>query len=123
MGHKTTRRTLAALCALPLAFLVFPALGDVAPEMSGTPRLAIGGYDTVAYHTVGKPFQASWNIRWYGTTPAGSSPARKISTSSPKIPKYAAKYDGHCAMGVAYEDGHKDTVDPKLSQLWMASCI
>ena len=27
--------------------------------------------------------------------------------------KYAAQYDGHCAMGVSYENGHKDTVDPE----------
>ena len=54
MEHKVTRRSLAALGALPLALLVFPALGDVAPAMTGSPRLAIGGYDTVAYHTVGK---------------------------------------------------------------------
>jgi hypothetical protein len=30
---------------------------------------------------------------------------------APAPEKYAAQYDGHCAMGAAYENGHKDTVD------------
>jgi hypothetical protein len=32
---------------------------DTAPAMSGMPRLAIGGYDTVAYFTVGKAVPGS----------------------------------------------------------------
>ena len=114
MGHKTTRRTLAALCALPLALLVFPALGDVAPEMSGTPRLAIGGYDTVAYHTVGKavPGKLEYQMVWHDARWQFSS-KEDLDLFAKDPEKYAAKYDGHCAMGVAYEDGHKDTVDPE----------
>ena len=114
MGHKTTRRTLAALCALPLAFLVFPALGDVAPEMSGTPRLAIGGYDTVAYHTEGKavPGKLEYQMVWHDARWQFSS-KEDLDLFAKDPEKYAAKYDGHCAMGVAYEDGHKDTVDPE----------
>ena len=34
-----------------------------------------------------------------------------LFTSDPE--KYAAQYDGHCAMGVADGDGHKDTVRPR----------
>jgi hypothetical protein len=32
---------------------------------------------------------------------------------APAPEKYAAQYDGHCAMGAAYENGHKDTVGPE----------
>ena len=78
------------------------------------PRLAIGGYDTVAYFTVGKAVPGSSSIKPSGMTRAGSSPAKEDLDLFPANPeKYAAQYDGHCAMGVAYENGHKDTVDPE----------
>ena len=114
MGHKLTRRSLAALGALPLALLVFPALGDVAPEMGGTPRLAIGGYDTVAYFTVGKavPGKLEYQTIWHDARWQFSSKENlDLFVNDPE--KYAAQYDGHCAMGVADGDGYKDTVDPE----------
>jgi hypothetical protein len=115
MAHKMTRRSLATLGALPLALLlVFPAQGDVAPAMTGSPRLAIGGYDTVAYHTVGKavPGRLEYQTVWHDARWQFSSKENlDLFTQDPD--KYAAQYDGHCAMGVAYEDGHKDTVDPE----------
>ena len=113
MRHKTTRRAWRR-SRLPLALLVFPALGDVAPVMSGSPRLAIGGYDTVAYHTVGKavPGKLEYQTLWHDARWQFSSRENlDLFTKDPE--KYAAQYDGHCAMGVAYEDGHKDTVDPE----------
>ena len=116
MGHKTTRRSLAALCALPLALLVFPALGDTAPEMTGASRLAIGGYDTVAYFTVGKavPGRLEYQTVWHGSRPLA---VRQPGKSRPLCQKSQEirllRTDGHCAMGVAYEGGHKDTVDPE----------
>ena len=114
MEHKITRRSLAALGVLPAAFLVFPALGDVAPEMSGSPRLAIGGFDTVAYHAVGKavPGRLEYETVWHGARWLFSSKENQdLFMKDPD--KYAAQYDGHCAMGVSYENGHKDTVDPE----------
>jgi hypothetical protein len=115
MEAKLTRRSLSRLITLPCALLVFPALAqDVAPPMTGVPRLAIGGYDTVAYHTVGKAvpgtldYQMIWDdARWQ----FASKENLDLFTRDPE--KYAAQYDGHCAMGVAYENGHKDTVDPE----------
>ena len=107
----TTRKTLGALA---LAMFAFPAFADTAPEMSGIPRLAIGGYDTVAYFTAGKAVpgrlehQTVWHdARWQ----FASKEDLDLFTANPE--KYAAQYDGHCAMGVAYENGHKDTVDPE----------
>src|ERR1700753_3341417 len=107
----TTRNTLAAL-----AFVAFasPALADMAPDMTGVPRLAIGGYDTVAYFTVGKAvpgtleYQTIWHsARWQFATKQDLD----LFTANPT--KYAAQYDGDCARGVAYGSGHKDTVAPE----------
>ena len=104
----------SAILTLTLGAFVLPALADTAPDMNGTPRLAIGGYDTVAYFTAGKAvpgsldYQTTWHdARWQ----FASKTDLDLFVANPE--KYAAQYDGHCAMGVAYENGHKDTVDPE----------
>ena len=106
--------TTTTLITLAIAFSTLPALADTAPDMTGMPRLAIGGYDTVAYFTKGKAipgrleFQTVWHdARWQ----FASKEDLDLFMAEPE--KYAAQYDGHCAMGVAYENGHKDTVDPE----------
>ena len=100
--------------ALLVAIFALPAFADTVPTMSGMPRLAIGGYDTVAYFTVGKAvpgsldYQTVWHdARWQFANKVDLD----LFVANPE--KYAAQYDGHCAMGVAYKDGHKDTVDPE----------
>jgi hypothetical protein len=77
-------------------------------------RFAIGRYNTVAYHTVGTfvpgklEYQTVWHdARWQ----LSSKDNLDLFTKDPE--RYAAQYDGHCAMGVVYADGHKDTVDPE----------
>ena len=99
---STTTKTLIALA---LAMFTFPAFADMAPEMGGKPRLAIGGYDTVAYFTVGKAvpgsldYQTVWHdARWQ----FASKEDLDLFTANPE--KYAAQYDGHCAMGVRSEE-------------------
>jgi hypothetical protein len=70
--REITRRSLAAFVALPFGLLVFPAFGaDVAPNMEAEPRLAIEGYDIVAYHIEGRSipgkleYQTVWHhVRW-----------------------------------------------------------
>jgi hypothetical protein len=97
MVTRITRRSLSKLIVLPIASLVFPALAqNVAPNMTGVPRLAIGGYDTVAYHTVGKAvpgtldYQTIWHdARWQ----FASRENLDLFTRDPE--KYAAQYDGH----------------------------
>ena len=114
MTYRTSRGTLAALVLVTFVYLNWCALADVAPSMDGVPRLAIGGYDTVAYHTQGKavPGRLDYQTVWHDARWQFSSKENlDLFTKSPE--KYAAQYDGHCAMGVAYEDGHKDTVDPE----------
>ena len=108
---RTTRKTLTALA---FTMFVLPAFADTTPSMDGMPSLAIGGYDTVAYFTIGKAvpgsleYQTVWHdARWQ----FANKEDLELFIANPE--KYAAQYDGHCAMGVAYENGHKDTVDPE----------
>ena len=115
MGNKMTRRTLTTFLAAPIVLLAFPVLAeDVAPNMTGSLRLAIGGYDTVAYHTMGKavPARLEYQTIWHDARWQFSS-QENLGLFIKDPEKYVARYDGHCAMGVAYENGHKDTVDPE----------
>jgi len=104
MTYRTSRGTLAALVLVTFVYLNWCALADVAPSMDGVPRLAIGGYDTVAYHTQGKavPGRLDYQTVWHDARWQFSSKENlDLFTKSPE--KYAAQYDGHCAMGVAPE--------------------
>src|SRR5205807_871929 len=97
----------------PLAFsalLIFAA----GPGRGEEARLAISGYDPVAYFTVGKPvpgqseFEHSWhNARWR----FASAAHRDAFAGNPD--RYAPEYDGYCAGGIALKSPHKDTVDPE----------
>jgi hypothetical protein len=96
------------LCTL----LGFLSLGG-GPAFSQELRLAISGYDPVAYFTDGKPvpgnsqFEYRWhNLRWRFATGAH----RALFAHDPE--HYAPQFDGYCAVGVAWSTPHKDTVDP-----------
>jgi len=80
-------------------------------------RLSISGYDPVAYFTDGKPvpgvgdFEYVWrDARWR----FASAAHRDLFVANPE--HYAPQYDGYCAMGVAWKEPHKDTIDP---QAWI----
>jgi len=109
MSKPFRRRGLLALVAgLPVASLAIRAASGAEP------RLAISGYDTVAYFTDGKPVPGNpeFQYQWHDATWQFASAAhRDLFISDPE--HYAAQYDGHCAMGVSIKDGHKDTVDPE----------
>jgi enamine deaminase RidA (YjgF/YER057c/UK114 family) len=92
-----------------LGLLVAPAAwGDEA-------RIALSGYDPVAYFTDGAPvrgasdFEYVWhNARWY----FASAAHRDLFIADPE--HYAPQYDGFCAGGASADKGaHKDTVDPQ----------
>ncbi len=83
------RASTKILTALTLTLFAYPAFADTAPSMDGMPRLAIGGYDTVAYFTVGKAvpgsldYQTVWHdARWQFANKAGS---RSLPRESRKI--------------------------------------
>ena len=100
----------------PVAFcaLLFLAGG---PSRGEEARLAISGYDPVAYFTVGKPvpgqseFEYKWhNARWR----FASLTNRDAFAGNPD--RYAPQYDGYCSGGVTggpVAGPHKDTVDPE----------
>ena len=76
-------------------------------------KLSIGGYDPVAYFTDGKPVQGKSEFEhlWHKLRWRFASDAHRQSFA--KDPdRYAPQYDGYCAMGVAWQQPHKDTVDP-----------
>jgi enamine deaminase RidA (YjgF/YER057c/UK114 family) len=90
------------------------AIALVPTAQSEEPKLSISGYDPVAYFTDGKPvpgkteFEYLWHkSRWRFANGAH----RELFVKDPD--RYAPQYDGYCAMGVAWADPHKDTVDPE----------
>jgi hypothetical protein len=113
---STTNKTSSGLtlAAIMLAASAVPVFADTAqqspagfrynettPSMSGMPRLAIGGYDTVAYFTVGKAvpgsldYQTVWHdARWQ----FANKEDLDLFLANPE--KYAAQYDGHCPWGL-----------------------
>src|SRR6266436_1823661 len=94
------------------------ALLLAAPTARGSEtRLAISGYDPVAYFTDGKPvpglteFEYVWHDARWRFASAGH---RDLFVGDPN--HYAPQYDGYCAMGVSgvsFAPAHKDTVDPE----------
>jgi hypothetical protein len=119
---STTNKTLTALAGLTM--LALPAFADTAPEMSGTPRLAIGGYDTVAYFTVGKAvpgsleYQTIWHdARWQFANKADLD----LFVANPD--KYAAQYDGHCAWALGTRAATKTQSILRLSPSSTVNCM
>jgi hypothetical protein len=134
MAVYMKRVTLAAFITTSLALPILPAIAredidgigggnsarssvdaeNVAPDMTASPRLAIGGYDTVAYHTMGKaiPGNLEYQTVWHDARWQFSS-RENLALFIKDPERYAAQYDGFCAMGVADGSGHKDTVDPE----------
>jgi enamine deaminase RidA (YjgF/YER057c/UK114 family) len=109
VGRSGRWRFLAPFCVL---FLLVAGAAR-----SEDARLAISGYDPVAYFTEGKPvpgrseFEYTWhNARWRFASLAH----RDTFAGNPD--RYAPQYDGYCAMGVkgvSVAAPHKDTVDPE----------
>jgi enamine deaminase RidA (YjgF/YER057c/UK114 family) len=113
VGENTMRMAyLAPLLRLAMgASLLFCLLAPMA--RGDETRLSISGYDPVAYFTDGKPvpgsgeFEYVWhNARWR----FASAAHRDLFVKDPE--HYAPQYDGYCATGVAWQQPHKDTVDP-----------
>ena len=83
-----------------------------AAAQTPAPRVAIGGYDPVAYFTTGRPTRgsASSSYDWDGTRYYFSSAAnRALFVENPE--KYAPQYSGHCAGTMAR--GFRAEPDPK----------
>jgi enamine deaminase RidA (YjgF/YER057c/UK114 family) len=102
---------------LLVAGLAACLIGGVATAGAAEPRLAISGYDPVAYFTDSKATPGKnehefvWhNARWW----FASAAHRDLFAANPE--RYAPQYDGYCALGVtgtAIASPHKDAVDPE----------
>ncbi len=74
---------------------------------------AVGGYDTVAYHTAGEPvrgereFQTEWNG---ATWRFASQDNLELFLADPEV--YAPQYGGYCAWAMA--EGYTAKGDPEL---------
>ena len=77
---------------------------------------AIGGYDTVAYFTEGKPVQgrAKFHHFWNGAVWYFSSEANRDKFKSSPV-QYAPQYDGYCAW--AASQNYKRPGDPQVWQI------
>ena len=111
------KRFALVLTALALAGpLITPTLAAAAKPAIYTPALnhvAVGGYDTVAYFTVGKPVRGSdaFQTDWNGATWKFSSAANLAKfKANPKA--YAPQFGGHCAW--AASQGRLAGPDPTI---------
>lgn len=107
--HALARRCVAvgALALLPLSAAL------ASDEHYRKDGVAIGGTDTVAYHTVGQPTQGSpqFSAEYQGATWHFASAAnRDLFIADPA--KYAPAYGGWCAAGAS--KGKKVATKPEL---------
>jgi YHS domain-containing protein len=96
------------ILALFLLLVASPVLAGPVNESGG---VAIKGYDPVAYFTEAKPVKGTpaHTHAWNGSTWRFASAAnRDAFAADPE--KYAPKYGGFCAYGVA--SGYKVDIDP-----------
>ena len=94
-----------------LLWLLVSTLGPAARGEEA--QLSIGGYDPVAYFTDGKPEQGKPELEylWHDSRwRFASAGHRDLFVKDPE--HYAPQFDGYCALGVAWKQPHKDTVDP-----------
>ena len=114
----TSRRTILGLAVVGVivvavaGFFAYSAKSEISAYNIDANRVAIHGYDTVAYFTEGKPltgkaeFEQVWrDARWQFAS-AGN---RDLFTANPE--RYAPKFGGYCAAGLAL--GEYADVDPE----------
>ena len=100
-------RVFALIAALALSSPALAQKAEVYADRSG----AIRGYDPVAYFTAGHPVKGSTHFshEWRGATwRFASAENRDVFAASPE--KYAPRYGGYCAYGVA--NGYAVSIDP-----------
>ena len=109
MIGPTTRRTLFGLTGSCVLVSALPALVLAGDKPA---RLAIKGYDPVAYFNESRPvkgrsdYELVWeDVRWH----FASEVNRDLFRADPE--RYAPQYLGHCSMGIA--EGDKSEVDPE----------
>lgn len=116
MNSNSSRRLLAvlglALAQATVALATTPAMARQPDYYTTTAdHVALSGYDTVAYFTVGKPtkgdpaIKSSYNgATWYFS----SQDNRKAFDANPE--KFVPQFGGYCAYAVS--QGHTASADP-----------
>lgn len=101
------------LAAAPVLMPAPAAYGDTAPIYTGRfSNLAVGGYDPVAYFTLGEPVKgaAEFSTTYKGAEFRFSSQAN-LDAFLAAPDDYAPQFGGYCAYGVAKDAAVKG--DPK----------
>ncbi|HUF45411.1 MAG TPA: YHS domain-containing (seleno)protein [Aestuariivirgaceae bacterium] len=101
--------TACLLCVLVAAQAV---AGEMMPVNAGPDKVAIKGYDTVAYFTEGRPTMGleEFSHEWQGAEWRFASPEhRDLFAADPE--KYAPRFGGFCAMGMSL--GAQAQIDPE----------
>jgi YHS domain-containing protein len=100
-----------ALFALSASASASDSATAVAAAINQTGRVALKGYDPVAYFTENKAVQGSdqFTTQYQGATYKFESAANR-DTFVANPAKYSPQYGGYCAYGVAH--GDKADVDP-----------
>lgn len=108
---KTVTRTLVGL--LIAAVVAMPVIAGQKMVNTGPDKLAIKGYDTVAYFTEAQPtkgkpeFTFSWNdAQWY----FANATHRDLFAANPD--RYAPQFGGFCSMALTV--GKVKDVDPEV---------
>jgi YHS domain-containing protein len=112
----STFKALAAAIFVGAAPLAVPAAAlAAAPQIYTAPfsRLAVGGYDTVAYFDGGKPVRgdAAFSMVWQGAEFRFVSTAH-LAKFRANPAAYAPQFGGYCAWAIA--DGHLASGDPQV---------
>ena len=104
----------AKVAALSAALFALPVSGALAvDEHYVADSAVVGGYDVVAYHTVGKPTKGSadFSAKYQGATwHFASAENQKLFQANPA--KYAPAYGGWCSAGAS--KGKKVPTKPEL---------
>ncbi len=105
-------RCAAAVCLLAFLSVAQAVAGETLPVNAGPDKVAIKGYDTVAYFTEGRPTKGleEFSYDWQGTEWRFAKPEhRDLFAADPE--KYAPRFGGFCAMGMSL--GVQAQIDPE----------
>jgi YHS domain-containing protein len=112
MPRLARRSVLAATLATATVMLATPASAAKDPIYTGRfSDLALGGYDPVAYFTLGRPTEGSRRFAssWNGATWRFVSAEHKALFDADPT-RYAPQYGGYCAYAVS--EGYTASADP-----------
>lgn len=102
-----------AVPLIAILLLAAPATANAPTVYTASDRLAVAGYDPVAYFTDGRPVKGSAKVTLVHqgvTWRFANENNRALFVASPE--KYAPQYGGHCAWAVS--QGYTASADPTV---------